>query len=257
MEWTKIGMTSEDAQFLQTRQFGVEEVARWFNIPLGRLKGGMKPETYASAYMYAIEYVDGLRPWCIELEQAIRRQLIDADQTYFVEFLMDALLRGDPAARAAYYAQALKKGSAWMRVNEVRGLENLNPDDELDALALQPAPEPVFPSAREPENRARAIAYATATRLVRKEVNAVRKEAVRHAKDAEAFRAALAVFYAEHAETVAGALCLPMHVAQHYTQRQLRALDQDLTVAETWETQTPALLVAVALTGDEKGLDDA
>lgn len=123
----------KDAQWLEARQFGVEEIARLYGVPADMLMdnsatGNTNVEDRATAFVKF-----GLQPWVDRFEDRVSHQL--CPEGTFVELSMDNLLRGDTKTRAEVYAAALSAG--WMTVNEVRALENLPP------LAEQPAPAPV------------------------------------------------------------------------------------------------------------------
>ena len=118
--------SNEAAQFLESRRFQIEEVARAFRVPL-HLLGELSRSTYSNIEVQGTEFVQHcllshLRRW----ETAIARDLIDGDaDEYFAEHSVSGLLRGDHASRSAYYVSAIQNG--WMSVNEVRELENMNP----------------------------------------------------------------------------------------------------------------------------------
>ena len=125
---SRIGMSNEDSQFLESRQFGVEEIARIFRVPPIMIGHPTNTMTYASAEQLFLSFATfTIRPWCVRIEQSINRNLIaKRDQgKYFAEFNLAGLLRGDLATRYAAYAVARQWG--WMSVDEIRSLENMNP----------------------------------------------------------------------------------------------------------------------------------
>ena len=128
LDWKLSGMTNEDAQYLQLRQFQVEEIARMFRVPCVLIGYADKTSTYASAEQFFLSFMTHtVRPWLVRLEQSANQNLLTEKERkeYFIEFKADGLLRGDTLSRYNAYTQALT--SRWMSVNEVRGLENLNP----------------------------------------------------------------------------------------------------------------------------------
>lgn len=130
---SNLSIEPDKAQMMEAREYGVREIARMLRLPPNKL-GVEGTTTYASQVQVAVDYVIGcLRPDAVLIEQCIQRDLILAKTTYFAEFELDALLRGDPAARATYYQAAIK--NRWMRPNEVRLRENMNPDPALDKLS--------------------------------------------------------------------------------------------------------------------------
>lgn len=129
MKFTNIGMPSKDAQFLETRQFQVVEVARWFNMPVHKLKE-MGRATWANIEHSEMEYVqDSVMPLAIDFEEECDRKLLTdgGEGGLFFEFLVDGLLRSDLASRYAAYAVGRQWG--WLSVNDIRARENMN---ELD-----------------------------------------------------------------------------------------------------------------------------
>ena len=127
--WQKMAMTSVDSQFLEARNFQKKEIVDlFFGLPLSMLQSGDKVATYASADAFDLEYVKyALTPRLVNIEMAIYRDLLTEEQkeNYFAKFSTGGLLRGDTAARTAYY-QGMVNIEA-MNPNEVRELEDMNP----------------------------------------------------------------------------------------------------------------------------------
>lgn len=152
-----VGIPPEDAQFLQTRQFQVAEIARIFRVP-PHMIGDVTNSTSWGTGIDSQEqgYVGHtLRPWTVRIEQSLSQQLLlGNDRQYmFFEHLFDGLLRGDITTRYTAYVQALNNG--FMSPNEVRGKENLNSYDGGDEYyrplnmtsATAPAAPPAAPAA--------------------------------------------------------------------------------------------------------------
>lgn len=140
MEYSPISMTNEDAQFLESRQFSIREVARWFRLPPHMLADLADSSVRANIEQQAMEFVTySMAPWLVRWQQALNRKLLTeeerADGMYF-EFLLDALLRGDLPTRYAAYATARQWG--WMSVNDILRRENMNAIDGGDVY-LQPS----------------------------------------------------------------------------------------------------------------------
>lgn len=134
LDWQTIGIPMRDSQFLQTRQFQVEDIARIFRVPCVLIGHADKTSTYASAEQFFISFVTHtLRPWLVRLEQSINKYLFPEQDKgkYFCEFKVDGLMRGDTKSRYEAYALAIQ--NTWMSVNEVRALENLNPIADGDS----------------------------------------------------------------------------------------------------------------------------
>lgn len=125
MKYQQLSLSPEDQQLLETRHFGVEEICRWFDVP-----PVLVHHSNVTAWGSGIEQIKGgfhtftILPLAVSIEQAVRKRVLSPGQRarYTVEFNADALLRGDTAARAAYYAHALQNG--WLDRDEVRQLEN-------------------------------------------------------------------------------------------------------------------------------------
>lgn len=132
MKFNELGMSNEDAQFLETKQAQRSEIAGFFRVP-PHMIGDLTNATFSNIEHQAIEFVvHTIGPWLVRWEQALSRDLLsDAEQDdYFFEFLTAGLLRGDATARAAYFTQAITTG--WMSRNEVRAIDNLNMVQGLD-----------------------------------------------------------------------------------------------------------------------------
>lgn len=127
VKWERMSIPPEEAQFLESRQFQVEEIARWFRMPPHKLQHLLRT-SYASAEQMSIEYVvDTLLPWMVRWEQAIKQRLIDEEREkdLFVKHTVQGLLRGDQAARSAFYSSMFQHGS--LSQNDIRELEDQNP----------------------------------------------------------------------------------------------------------------------------------
>ena len=133
MDIKSIGVPPEDAQFLETRKFQLQEIARIFRIPPHML-ADLDRATFSNIEHQSIEFVvHVLRPWLVRWEQAMNVRLFTAaerEQGYFVEHLVDGLLRGDIKSR--YEAYSIGRTGGWLSVNDIRTLENMNPVDGGD-----------------------------------------------------------------------------------------------------------------------------
>ncbi|MCC8015499.1 MAG: phage portal protein [Eubacterium sp.] len=127
MTFQKISLSPEESQFLETRKFQLDEIARIFRIP-PHMIGDLEKSSFNNIEQQSLEFVQyTLQPWIIRWEQNLQKALLlpTEKDKYFVKFNVDGLLRGDYASRTAGYASALQNG--WMSVNDIRELENLNP----------------------------------------------------------------------------------------------------------------------------------
>lgn len=132
MKYTPISINPSDAQFLETRKFQINEIARIFRVP-PHLVGDLEKSSFSNIEQQSLEFVKyTLEPWIIRWEQGIKRSLMTADEKsrYFVKFNVDGLLRGDYQSRMNGYAVARQNG--WMSANDIRELENLDRISEED-----------------------------------------------------------------------------------------------------------------------------
>lgn len=127
MTWQSIGVPPEDAQFLETRMFQVVEVARIYGVP-PHLLGALERATFSNVEEQDINFVRHcIRPRCVRIEQVLNRRLFHDGERgrLFVEFSLEALLRGDSAARSQFYRELWGVGG--ISSNEIRAKENLPP----------------------------------------------------------------------------------------------------------------------------------
>lgn len=159
MEFQKIGMTSEEAQFLESRRYQRSDIANIFGIPVYLLNDLEKGASFASVEQVNKSLIDfTFRPWAKRIEQCIRRDLIADPETYSAEFSFDALLRGSTKERYEAHQLALLNG--WKNVNEVRRDENMNPipGGETYRVQMQNVPINGAPPTQSPPGGAQAVA---------------------------------------------------------------------------------------------------
>ena len=126
MKYTPIGISPEQAQFLETRKFQINEIARIFRVP-PHMVGDLEKSSFSNIEQQSLEFVKyTLDPWVIRWEQSLARALFtDAEKkNYFFKFNVEGLLRGDYQSRMNGYATARQNG--WMSANDIRELENLD-----------------------------------------------------------------------------------------------------------------------------------
>ena len=126
MKYTPIGISPEQAQFLETRKFQINEIARIFRVP-PHMVGDLEKSSFSNIEQQSLEFVKyTLDPWVIRWEQSIQRSLLSKDEkaAYFVKFNLEGLLRGDYQSRMNGYAIGRQNG--WMSANDIRELENLD-----------------------------------------------------------------------------------------------------------------------------------
>jgi HK97 family phage portal protein len=126
LSYKPIEIPHQDAQWIEARQFGVEEVARWFRIPPHKLQHLLRA-TFSNIVEQSIEYVtDCLGAWLTRIEQEVNRKLlIGTRRELYVEHNVSALLKGNPKARNESYAIGRQWG--WWSANDVLDKENENP----------------------------------------------------------------------------------------------------------------------------------
>lgn len=179
LKFKPVAIPNADAQWIEGRQFGIEETARWFRMPPHKLQHLLRA-TFSNITEQNIEYVtDCLGAWMRRIELEVQRKLLGAtNRNLYVEHNIAALLRGNPKARNESYAIGRQWG--WLSANDVREKENENPlpgkqgdiylvpSNMVDADKIANPPEPVVPvvptGESEPEIESEAAKIATAER---------------------------------------------------------------------------------------------
>jgi HK97 family phage portal protein len=126
MKYHQIGIPPEQAQFLQTRKFQINEIARIFRVP-PHMVGDLEKSSFSNIEQQSLEFVKyTLDPWVVRWEQALQQSLIlpGEKSKLFIKFNLDGLLRGDYQSRMTGYATARQNG--WMSANDIRALEDMN-----------------------------------------------------------------------------------------------------------------------------------
>ena len=126
MKYQSIGISPEQAQFLETRKFQINEIARIFRVP-PHMVGDLEKSSFSNIEQQSLEFVKyTLDPWVVRWEQAMTRVLLlDSEKPrYFIKFNLEGLLRGDYQSRMNGYAIGRQNG--WMSANDIRELENLD-----------------------------------------------------------------------------------------------------------------------------------
>lgn len=126
MEFQQLSMPMTDAQFLESRKFSVQEIARWFRVPPHKI-ADLDRATFSNIEHLDIEFArDTLTPWACRLEQETNLKLFgrNSQGKVYTRLNMNALMRGDSKARAEYYRVMLTTGV--MSINEIRALEEMN-----------------------------------------------------------------------------------------------------------------------------------
>lgn len=165
MKIEKIGISPEDSQFLESRQFQITDIARWFNLPVHKLKEMTKSSFNNIESEQASFITDSILPWLIGFEQDYSIQLLSKSQQkqgFYFKHIIEGLLRANAKDRAEFYSKMLNNGV--FSINEVREKEDLNPIEggdihliplnmtTLENAGKQLEPKPVIPIETKPSN---------------------------------------------------------------------------------------------------------
>lgn len=126
MHYSPISISPNEAQFLETRKFQVDEIARIFHVP-PHMIGDLERSTFSNIEQQSLEFVKyTLNPWVCRWEQALTKSLLSPREKreYCIKFNVDGLLRGDYQSRMNGYAVGRQNG--WMSANDIRELENMD-----------------------------------------------------------------------------------------------------------------------------------
>lgn len=267
-----LGMSNEDAQFLDTRKHHRQVIAaEWFGVPLF-LVGEMTNNTSwgTGIEQQALGFVKfTLLPLFRRWEKTIGRCLLADNERFYVEFLLEELLRGDFKSRVEGYQVAIN--SAWMSPQEARRKENMPAVDGLDVYLKplnfdvvarsdgKPLPPPRPPgqapsqppmAEQSPQISAEAIAYtemahvmSAAARVLRKETAALARAAKRCGESRQLWEQAVREFYASHGGYVATEMLIDDGRAQEWCEaQQEHLLFYGAAIMETWhEERVPEL----------------
>jgi HK97 family phage portal protein len=243
MELVALGVTNEQAQYIQARNATDIDICGIFRVPPHKV-GILSEAKWANIEMQNIEWVtDSLLARIVMWEEACQRDLLGYDEELYVKFVPDQLLRGDIKARYEAYGKGITDGH--LTRNEARELEDRDPlpglDEPLQPLNMTRVGSVLPTPGRDRNERAQAIFQAAAERVARAEAALVQKVAQGKCTAAEAF--------AEHARFVGQCLALPQDVAAGYADavrvqvEQLHAADGLSSItADHWvATQSAAL----------------
>ncbi len=230
LKYHQVAIPPDDAQFLETRKFQLNEICRIFRVP-PHMVGDLERATFSNIEHQSLEFVMyTIRPWLVRWEQAIHSKLFSRQerQTYFAEFLIEGLLRGDVQARSQFYREMFMIGA--MSQNDIREKENMNPIEGGDTyyvpLNMVPADmarkvqEPTEQNSRQVFWEQRSIKVAdnrrllakryekvfedAAQRIVNREVADIKRALDKHfaRRDATSFNQWLEQFYREAPEWI-------------------------------------------------------
>ena len=136
LDVTNISMTSEDAQFLETRRFQVEDIARFFGVPPHMIGHTDKQTSWGTGVeQNTLGFlIFTILPFLSDFEQEFRRKLFPRSP-FYAQFKVQGLMRGDSKARSEYYSSGHQNG--WLTTNEIRKAEDLPPVPGGDSLFVQ------------------------------------------------------------------------------------------------------------------------
>lgn len=197
-KFSTLSLSQKDSQYLETRQFSVREISRWFRIPPHKI-GDLENATFSNIEEQNIDYVvDTLTPWFVRIEQAIRMQLMTPEQKaeqLYTKHNANALLRGNIENRYKAYNTGIMTG--WLTRNEAREFEELNPLEGLD--------EPLVPLnmavvGEEPVDTGNTSAFVedTAARITAAEERGLSARVDKANDDRDRFNTWVNVFYEKH-----------------------------------------------------------
>ena len=136
-KWQQISMSPDDLQMLQTRQFSVLEICRFYRVPSVMVDGAPNSAAWPASYEGHVQSLltFTLKPYLETFEAKCREALVPEDSNYHVEHDVEQLLRANAQARAGYWSTMVQNGI--MTRNEVRAKENLKPLAGLDKPTVQ------------------------------------------------------------------------------------------------------------------------
>ena len=274
MKFHEVGLTNTDAQFLESRKFQVTDAARWFGIPPHKL-ADLERSTNNNIEHQSLEFVnDTMTPWAERWEASIESELLlDSDEDLEVEFDFANLLRGDQAARAAYFKDRFNVGSITPNQIRIRENENPEPDPKADKLFVPVNMVPIdkageappqdqknqFPQKNNRENaREEQLQLAASERVVGKEVTALRKMHVKavtaYPRNATSYCADIDDFYEKHIAYVQEISLVNESVAQQWCDEQKKCLfdvpfEERVALLDSWLPNRARDLAALAMQG--------
>ena len=132
MKYQQVGIPPEEAQFLETRKFQINEIARLYRIP-PHMVGDLEKSSFSNIEQQSLEFVKyTLDPWVIRWEQSLQKALLLPGEKgkYFIKLNVDGLMRGDYQSRMNGYSIGRQNG--WLSANDIREMEDMNPIPDED-----------------------------------------------------------------------------------------------------------------------------
>lgn len=255
----RLGITLEEAQFIESRNMQAVDIARFFRMPPHKIQLVVGAVGGASDEHRAIEYVqDTLMPWAVRFEQACDRDLIKQRNRFFTKIVLAGLMRGDSKSRSEFYRSGITAG--YMTRNQARELEDWNPldglDEPLEPLNMASAgdtdeteerggdqdeglPGPRVPNGAAVPEQVRATLIGVCEKFVRQEIRWVEKNGTGNT-------AALEDFYAKHVGRLTKALNSAEAAKTYCDARCAELIKCGPKIVDTWASDKPAELYALA-----------
>lgn len=269
LTFEKMGMTNEDAQFLESRKFSVSDIARWFGIPPHMVGDVERSTSWGTGIEnQTIQFVtDGLLPWVQLWEESIDDVFIPEPE-FYSRFNINERMRADSKTRFEIYQIGIANGI--YSPNDCRAFEDENPREGGDVYVTprspnepaprdgaEPAPAGSPPGGGDGEEDGDAerlsqtikmLAQSSAALLLTEEETALAKLAKEHAKDKGAWRAAVASFYGRWPGRVTEALFCTQERARVYSEsRRDVVLSGGLKACDDSKDEAVKLLVALTM----------
>jgi HK97 family phage portal protein len=218
MEWQSIGISNEDAQFLEARRYQIEEIARFYRVPLHLLQD-LTRTAYSTLEQQNLAYlIHTLTPWIVRIEKSLNSSLL-TDSKYFAKFDMSSLSRGDTASRYTAYASAINAG--WLTRNEARQKEQMNRLPGLDA--------PLHPLHMGTEGNVfdKEVANEICQRMVAMERDALVDNAYRMVTNPKSFKPWAVTFYEEFQTNLEKLLKVPEGTLKGFNDERLKLISDN------------------------------
>lgn len=126
MTYHQIGVPPEEAQFIESRKYSVEEIARIYGVP-PHMIGDLEHATFSNIESQDINFAKhSIVPECVNWEQELMRKLLNDEEQarYEIEFNMEGLVRGDMESR--YRAYAIGRQWGFLTADDIRAKENMS-----------------------------------------------------------------------------------------------------------------------------------